>query len=188
MGATAGIIGTLAGAGTQAVGQFANARAVQDQAQFGSSVADLQAKDAIARGNFSADQARIQGNRTMGAERAASAASGIDSNSGSSLDVQASEAGISELDQQMIRNNAAREAWGYTTQAAVNTIGANNAVGGMRRQAVSTLLTGGSQAYGMWKTSRNTMGGVNIPTMGAGSMPGVQYAPPAMPTWTGPTG
>lgn len=175
MGATAGIIGTLAGAGTQATSQYANARAVQDQAAFGASVADLQSKDAIDRGDFSAQQRAMAGNRTMGAQRATAAASGIDSNSGSVLDVQASEAGLSALDQAMIRNNAAREAWGYRAQATLNSMGADQAAGGMRRQAVSTLLTGGAQAYGMYRTTRSSGGGVDIPTLpDMGAVPGVK--------------
>lgn len=52
----------------------------------------------------------------IGAQRAAYAAHGVDVNVGSPVDVQASTAELGELDALTIRNNAAREAYGYQIQ------------------------------------------------------------------------
>lgn len=53
----------------------------------------------------------------IGAMEASQAASGVDINNGSALDVRASETEFGQLDAQTIRSNAAREAYGYQTQA-----------------------------------------------------------------------
>lgn len=154
MGATASIVTTIAGTAGTAYGQVQNANAITDRARFESSLADLQSKDAIARGDFEAGQREQAGRRTIASERAGFAAGGIDASSGSAADVQASEAGISELDAQMIRNNAAREAWGYKAQAQLNSVAASNEADAERRQAFSTVLTGASNTYGLIRQSR----------------------------------
>jgi hypothetical protein len=88
-----------------------------DLADYNASVADIQAKDAIARGGQ--DEARFRaGVRGMiGTQRTGFAAGGIDVSSGSAVDVQADTAFFGELDALQIKTNAAREAWGFSTQA-----------------------------------------------------------------------
>jgi hypothetical protein len=130
---TAAILGlAFAGTATQAVGQWkagtqakkageAQRRAAESQAElldFNAQVADLQAVDATARGLQEESRFR-QGVRVMiGSQRAGIAAGGIDVGYGSAVDVQADAAMLGELDALTIRQNAAREAWGYKVEAA----------------------------------------------------------------------
>jgi hypothetical protein len=87
------------------------------------------------------------------------AASGVDINSGSAADVQANTATIGALDEATIRNNAAREAFGYTTQATdyltrarFARTAASNAALGVEGDEASTLLTGVGKTYGLYRT------------------------------------
>lgn len=150
MGATAAILSASSTA-NQFLSEQNQARAVKSQANFESQLASLQARDAMARGEFSAQQREIQTNRTIGAQRAGEAASGIDANSGTAVDVQADEAKFGAMDAQQIRNNAAREAWGYTAQAGIGQITAANEAQGIRNQSYSTLLTGATNTYGLYR-------------------------------------
>jgi len=95
-------------------------KASESQAQladFNASVAELQAKDAIERGAESESRFRTTIRSTIGAQRAGFAAQNVDVGFGSPVDVQADSAFLGELDAYKIRNNAAREAWGYNVQA-----------------------------------------------------------------------
>lgn len=150
MGATAGILQVVS-TGNQFLSEQNQARAVKSQANFESQLATLQARDATARGEFSAEQREIQTNRTIGAQRAGEAASGIDANSGTAVDLQADEAKFGAMDAQQIRNNAAREAWGYTAQAGIGQITAANEAQGIKNQSYSTLLTGAVNTYGLYR-------------------------------------
>lgn len=124
-------------------------------------IADMQGADAITRGAEEERRFRQGTKQIVGASRAALAAQGVDVNSGSALDVQASEMALGELDALTIRNNAAREAWGYqvdalnSRQAAkMAQLGAKNAADAYRSQATSTLLTGAANTYGLYSQSQ----------------------------------
>lgn len=136
-------------------------------------VADAQAADALARGRESEQQYRGGVRRTIGAQRAATAASGVDIEGGSAEDVRADTATIGELDALTIRNNAAREAYGFQVQASNDRSraglarrGGQNAASAARAQGVSTLLTAGAQLYGMGSESglfKRGGGGSTVP-------------------------
>lgn len=89
-----------------------------DQLDYNASVADLQAQDALDRGQ--ADEAKFRKSiaGVIGQQRAGFAGQGVDVGSGSAVDVQADAAYLGELDAQTIRANAKREAWGFSVQAA----------------------------------------------------------------------
>lgn len=113
--------------------------------------ADAAANDAIKRGEFEADQSRIDTRGMIGAQRAGFAANGVDVNSGSAADIQDDTAALGELDALTIKNNAAREAWGYRTQSQQYQQAARNAQRSARSNMFGSLLTAGSQgarAYG----------------------------------------
>jgi hypothetical protein len=125
-------------------------------------LADAQAQDAIARGSVDEGRQRLATRQNIGATRAAQAASGVDISSGSAADVQASEAGLGELDALTIRNNAAREAWGYNVdagnlrqQAKLARFTGQEAAAGYRAQSYSQLITGGLNTYGIYQQNRN---------------------------------
>lgn len=121
----------IAGIGLQAYGQVrsgieqrraanATAGAALSQAEladYNASIADLQAADAIKRGELEAQRFRSQVRGMVGGQRAAFAAQNVDVNWGSPADVQVDAEFLGELDVLQIRTNAGREAWGYEVQA-----------------------------------------------------------------------
>lgn len=80
-------------------------------------IADFQAADADARGAYEEARFRASAKGLIGSARAVQAASGIDVNYGSAVDVQADIAELTELDALTIRTNTMREAWGYRVSA-----------------------------------------------------------------------
>ncbi len=165
MGATAGILYGLKTIYdyTQANNQ---ASAASQQGDFeatalrqNADLADQQAADAISRGQVEEGRIKLDTTQRFGSTMAALASQGVDVGSGSALDVQASEAGLGALDQLTVRNNAAREAWGYNVQATdyrnqatMAQVGGNRAAAGYKAQGVSALLSGAAQEVGLYSS------------------------------------
>lgn len=114
------------------------------------SLARKQAEDAVSRGESSAMRAKVAARSMVGSQRAALAAQGIDIGSGSALDVQTNTAALAEIDIMTIRNNAAREAWGFNVQAADYGAKASLTKMAGKNKARTTLLTGGATALHLW--------------------------------------
>lgn len=117
MGASATIGLMFAGGITSAKGQYESGKANQELANANARIADIQADDALVRGREAEGIHRKRTKALIGSQRARFGAQGVDINDGSALDVQADAAYLGELDALTIRNNAAREAWGYKVQA-----------------------------------------------------------------------
>jgi len=126
---TALAIGSMAySAYTQIRAGNAQARAGEQQrdvaesqaelADYNAQVAEIQAKDAIERGAEQESNFRMGVRGMVGKQRAQIAAGNIDVHYGSAVDLQADTAFMGELDALTIRNNAAREAWGFKEQGA----------------------------------------------------------------------
>jgi hypothetical protein len=132
------------------ISQSASARAQGDfqkqQYDTNARLADLNASDAIARGEVDAGKHEAQTRGLAGSQRAALAAQGIDVDSGSAADVQKDTATLGALDATTIKNNAWREAWGYKVQAANSTAQGAMAKSAGDFSATSSLLTGGMNA------------------------------------------
>jgi hypothetical protein len=104
----------------EALAGLAGQRAKESEAQlaeYNAAVAQLQAKDAEARGVLEANRFRQAVKQVIGSQRAGFAAGNIDVGYGSTVDVQADAAFLGELDALTVRTNAAREAWGYKVEA-----------------------------------------------------------------------
>lgn len=126
-------------------------------------VADLQAQDAIARGTEAELRYRRGVRGTVGSQRAALAAQGVDLAGGSAADVQAETTLLGELDALTIRNNARREAWGFQVQATdlrargqLARMGGDNTAAALRTQSIGTLLTGASQLTDLYRNAPRT--------------------------------
>jgi hypothetical protein len=126
-------------------GQQADAEGIALRTNAG--LAELQAQDAIARGAQASAQVRRDTRATIGAQRVAYASQGVDVGSGSALAVQADTAAIGELDALTIKNNAAREAFGYKIDAANSRTREEYTRQAGRNAQTSTLLTGASNLY-----------------------------------------
>lgn len=81
-------------------------------------IASAASADAMRRGNIQAGLLRIKGAQQVSGMNVSYAASGVDENSGTAAGMQAYAAGVNEYDAQQVANNAAREAWGFKTQAS----------------------------------------------------------------------
>lgn len=107
-----------AGKAAKAEGE-AGRRAAESEAQlmeYNAAVADIQAKDAVARGESEANRFRAGVRSLQGEQRTGFAAGNVDVNYGSAVDTQADAAFLGELDALTARTNAAREAWGYRVE------------------------------------------------------------------------
>ena len=105
----------------------------------------LQNRDySLATGEQQAAQEGMKQRAIAGRTKAVQGASGIDVGSGSSVDVQTSEAKIAGMDLATIRNNAARKAYGYTVEAAQDTAqaGLYTMAGVNAKQAADIKATG----------------------------------------------
>lgn len=93
------------------------AEAQAELTDYNAEVAELQAQDALERGGDEENRFRMMVRGAIGAQRAGFAAGNIAVGFGSAVDVQADAAFLGELDALQIRQNAAREAWGFKVEA-----------------------------------------------------------------------
>jgi hypothetical protein len=154
-----GLSTAMSAAGAIQSGQYQSAQAsYQAQVQRNNAILqDNNSRTAILAGDEQALQAGRRSAAIIGAQRAAFAAGGVDPNTGSAADVQDSQAGKGELDQLTIRNNAARQAYGFdvaaTSDRAQAELGDANA--GMlstagTMQGFGSLLSGVSSVGSNW--------------------------------------
>lgn len=149
MALTAGLVS----AGVGLVGSYQQGQAIkaqgkyeQNQLNFNADIAELQASDAIKRGEKDVATKKRQTRQVIGSQRAALAAQGLDVNSDTSDLIQQDTAGLGAEDVTTIRNNAWREAWGYRVNALDSRSQAKFAGISSRFKKQQTYLTGGLQA------------------------------------------
>jgi len=152
MGEAAGIAQTVQ-AGAQFAGGLVQAQAIRDvgafeadAARLNERLAELQGKQAIARGKKDAANLKRGVKQLIGEQRAAFAAQGIEVGSGSALEIQEETAALGELDAITIRNNAQREAFGFRVQGLQAAQRAQFARISAEQRAGATILTGGLRA------------------------------------------
>jgi hypothetical protein len=80
-------------------------------------IADWQASDATTRGQVSEGRSRMKTAQLKGTQASSLAARGLDISEGSALNILQDTAYMGDLDAAVIKDNAAREAWGYRTDA-----------------------------------------------------------------------
>lgn len=156
----------IAGMATKAVGDVkagnaakregeAEQRAAESQAQlseYNAAVADLQARDAVDRGELDASRFRSRTRQLVGEQRAGFASGGIDVGFGSAVDVQADATLLGEMDALTAVSNAKRAAWGFKVegedlrkQAEIQRQeGANAAAAGRARRTSAYIGMAGS--------------------------------------------
>jgi hypothetical protein len=126
--------------------------------EFNARVAETQAADALARGAEDEHTFRAQVRGVIGSQRAGFSGQNVDVGGGSALDVQADAAFLGELDALTIRNNAAREAWGYRQEAENARLGGSQAQSASRWGAASSIVGGAASILQMkygWGSERN---------------------------------
>lgn len=141
---------SLIGAGIGIAGDLEQGKIDEATAETNRRLAMAQANDALLRGSIEESRYRRQIAAVVGGQKAAFGQRNV-AVSGTPLDILSDTAQIGEEDLAMIRNNAARESWGYRNQASEASRWGANQSANARGRAAGTLLTAGAQAYGMWK-------------------------------------
>lgn len=138
----------LAGASGEAESIRQQGAFQQQQLRFNKKLAEIDAKDAVERGEEQVKDLKSQAAQVQGSQKAALAAQGIDIDVGTAVGIADQTQKQVETDVARVRNNAWREAWGFKieasnlgTQARQTGIAASN-------QASSTILAGGLNAAG----------------------------------------
>lgn len=118
----------IAGAGISAAGTIEQGQATANAANYAAQVAqnnatiaNQNATYATAAGQTQAANQSLKGAATAGRIKASQAASGIDVNTGSALNVQEGQREQSQLDTETVLNNAELQAYGYRSQATSYT-------------------------------------------------------------------
>lgn len=164
MMAIASIGATAAGAGVGAFGSYERGNAEQNMYNFRAQVANINAgiaeKQAISETEAGEVRAEVSGLKTAdraGMERAGVAAGNLDPGSGSAKQVVASTHEIGDFEQQTIRNDAARRAYGQRvsefgdiTQANLDVAAGQGAKTASEFDVATSILGGVSSVGDKW--------------------------------------
>jgi hypothetical protein len=165
----------IAGVGAVASGVGAYNKSVADRAAYqiqstvagqNAAIADLQAQDAIRRGQVTEFNSTLKARQLKGQQIAQMAGGGLDLSSGSPTNILTDTDLMSAADAAVIRGNAMKEAWGYKVQEA--NYKSNADILKMRADMESplasgatSLLTGAGRVASSWYNSRRAGSGVN---------------------------
>lgn len=143
----------MAAGGVNAVANIDAGREMQSTANANAAMMDIESRDALNRGVNSEQQYTREVRQIQGTQRAVAGANNV-TQSGSVLDIENDTASIAGEDVGTIRNNAAREAFGYKAQGSElrrqgRTLKRNAIV-----RAGGSLLTAGAQTYGYWESQK----------------------------------
>lgn len=175
--AVAALALSAVGTGIGIMGQMQQAKAQASAANYQSEVAANNAKIATQNATWANQageqqqaQAQLKTRAQVGGILAAQAASGVDVNKGSTIDVRSSAAETGQLDALTLRSNAARQAYGYdvqstsdTAQSQLDSATASNIESAAPINAASTFLGGAGNAASKYaeftqKSTRMTAG------------------------------
>ncbi len=139
----------LAASGLQAADQNQSGKEAEAAGKREAAIGELQAQDATARGGLEEQRYRRELAQIVGAQKSAIASRNV-RQSGTALDLLSDTAMVGGEDIATIRNDAAREAWGYRVRADESRRWGGQMRRNAGRQAGATLLTGAADSYGMW--------------------------------------
>lgn len=123
-------------------------------------------------GEVQAGESGLKSRFQMGKILTGQSASGFDVNSGSAVGVRSSQQKIAQIDQGLIRANAARRAYGYDVEAAkdeaesgMNLRAASDVKSASKLTAITSLISGASSVADKWtQASQYGLGSSNGPT------------------------
>lgn len=141
---------TVAGGVFSAVGAYNQNEAASKAASYNAAVANNAATFARQQGEIKAQASDRQTAALLGRQKAAYAAGNLDVNSGSPLDIQADTARFGRLNSLTIRNNAAREAWGYQAGANLDTAESQGYAQAAPMAAAGSLIGTAGDVAGKW--------------------------------------
>lgn len=142
-------VSSISSAGTA----YAQSQAIRSAGDYKSTIAgvnakiaNLQAEETIDVGNAAASREALKARSVAGSLRAAQGASGTDVSGGSNALTRIGADFAGKIDELTIRNNAARRAWGFKTQAMQDTFEGQMERITANSKAQQTLITGGLDA------------------------------------------
>lgn len=146
--------GGLAGGYTQGAAMRSQGRYQRQVANDNAAMAELQAQDAMLRGERAAQLRNRETAALIAKQRVAGAGQNINVNSGTMAQIQADTAALGAMDAEMERNNAWRVAFGLKAEAAGMRQAGRVAARDARFAAGQTLATAGLQgAQSMLQTA-----------------------------------
>ena len=95
------------------------AQQAEKAAVFNASMLDLQAQDAISRGELDTTNRRQMGKSILGQQRAGYSGQGVDVSTGTAAEMQEQTGQMAEEDAMRIKLDAMRQAWGLRSQATM---------------------------------------------------------------------
>lgn len=154
--AYASLAATLAGTAMSVYGNIQSGKQARTAAAYNAKlaqreagIAEMRAQDAERRGAIEEDRFRRQQSLLMGQQASMLAASGVELDSGSPLQILADTAEATEVDARTIRYNSQMEAWGlrnqrdgYTAQSQLANVEGKNAKNNAYLSAGSSLISG----------------------------------------------
>lgn len=162
--ATVSLGSTAAGGITGAIGSLFGGSAQSNMYKYQAGIAAMNAQIAqqnanydLAVGEVQAQQSGMKTRAVIGATRAQQGASGLDVNTGTAVQVRASEAELGAEDMALIRSNAAKRAYGDevtavqdTAQSELDTYAARNSQTAGVIGAFSSVLGAGGSISSKW--------------------------------------
>ncbi|SRR6266849_3975103 len=163
-----GLAMTLMGGATAAGGSIFGGEASSSMYKYKAALAEQNAKIAkqnaayeLALGESQAQQQGMKTRATVSQTRATQGAGGLDVNTGSNAAVRTSELQLGQFDQAILRNNAARRAYGWEVQAVqetaesqLDTMAASNAKTEGMLGAFTSILGAGGSFSSKWMQGR----------------------------------
>jgi hypothetical protein len=143
-----GVFISVAGIAERMGGADKKAQDARSVAESNAKTAEEAAADAVARAGLPGSRARMHGSQVIGEARAQTGASGVDVAVGSPATVAAQTRYFSDMDELIIRNNAAREAWGYKVKANLFRRQGAQQVAAAETEKDSALIGGAAQMLG----------------------------------------
>lgn len=144
---------------SSAFGAYSSIQSSDYQAQVArnnSQIASQNEVAALSAGAAQQQQNALRTQATLGNEKAAQASNGLDVNSGSALAVRAGTAGLGQLSDLTIRNNTARQAYGYGIAAESDEAQAQQDQAAGVSGALSDVLTGASKTSSLYTSMKQT--------------------------------
>jgi hypothetical protein len=141
-----------AAAALSAYSAYQTAQTNKDIAKHNAEVSEVQAQDALKRGEQEAMDVRRRGAELKSSQRATMAAKGLDLTFGTAGQIQDETDFFTETDAATVRTNARKEAWNLRAQRRGYEMEAAGQRPGLA--AGSSLLSSASQVSGRWQQYR----------------------------------
>ena len=148
---TAALIASVVGTGVTAAGAVQQGKTQGEIAQFNADTAKFQADDAAKAGLVAEENQLAKTKQIRAQQEVIMGAGGLDPTTGTAAQVLDQTTKMGTLDALTLRTNAARQAWGYSTQATNSELQGASARTAGYFGAAGTLLSGGARAYGLYK-------------------------------------